>query len=263
MEYHTPGVYIREVDSGAKPIASVPTSVPGFIGLFPYKPPVDAIAITGSDGAKELAGKVVPQLMDEKGGVKGDAAAATTALTQAFQFKRSQIRDIKALFELHGAAKSGKGAPVFAPGKKGKVAITWEEQTLEVSETLVDVKGKVVSDSDQAVEDLLNAVFDTFALASRPAQPKTAADVLGVYGYEFKGARGAAMRSEYSVPPVAVTNKAEFFRWLQSFFSQYLIETVPTCRSSSATGCRCLRSSTSSRPSTASSTTAAARPTST
>ena len=227
MEYHTPGVYIREVDSGAKPIASVPTSVPGFIGLFPYKPPVDAIAITGSDGTKELAGKIVPQLMDDKGAIKGDAAEASTALTQAFQFKRSQVRDIKALFELHGAPRSGAKAPKFEAGGKGKVKISWEEQTLEVSETIVDVKGKVVSGSDQAVEDLLNAVFDTFALASRAAQPKTAADVLGVYGYEFKAARGAAMRSEYSVPPVAVTNKAEFFRWLQSFFAQYLIETVP------------------------------------
>jgi hypothetical protein len=27
------------------------------------------------------------------------------------------------------------------------------------------------------------------------------------------------------VPPVAVTNKAEFFRWLQSFFAQFLVET--------------------------------------
>jgi hypothetical protein len=35
------------------------------------------------------------------------------------------------------------------------------------------------------------------------------------------------MRAEYSVAPVAVTNKAEFFRWLQSFFAQYLIETRP------------------------------------
>ena len=28
MEYHTPGVYIREVDSGAKPISSVATAIP-------------------------------------------------------------------------------------------------------------------------------------------------------------------------------------------------------------------------------------------
>ena len=34
MDYQTPGVYIREVDSGPKPIASVATSIPGFLGLF-------------------------------------------------------------------------------------------------------------------------------------------------------------------------------------------------------------------------------------
>ena len=34
MEYSTPGVYINEVDSGPKPIASVATSNPGFLGVF-------------------------------------------------------------------------------------------------------------------------------------------------------------------------------------------------------------------------------------
>ena len=53
MEYHTPGVYIREVDSGPKPIASVSTSVPGFLGLFEYRPPHDAVAVTATDGEKK------------------------------------------------------------------------------------------------------------------------------------------------------------------------------------------------------------------
>ena len=79
MEYHTPGVYIREVDSGPKPIASVATSIPGFLGLFPFSPPTDAVAIVGSDGTRQIRGKVVPQLVDTKGAVKGDGDAATTA----------------------------------------------------------------------------------------------------------------------------------------------------------------------------------------
>ncbi len=69
MEYHTPGVYIREVDSGARPIASVATSVPGFLGLFNHAPRVDAVAIQASDGAKQITGKLVPQLVDTKGGI--------------------------------------------------------------------------------------------------------------------------------------------------------------------------------------------------
>ena len=89
MEYHTPGVYIREVDSGPKPITSVATSIPGFLGLFPFDPAVDAVAITGSDGTRQIRGKVVPQLVDSKGAVKGNGEAATTALTQAFRLRRS------------------------------------------------------------------------------------------------------------------------------------------------------------------------------
>jgi phage tail sheath protein FI len=225
MEYHTPGVYIREVDSGPKPISSVPTSIPGFIGLFPFTPPTDAIAISGSDGKKELRGKVLPQLVDTKGAITGDASEAVTALTQAFRFEKKQIRDVKALFELHGAPKTGKDAPKFEPGAKGNVKITWEGKTLEVPETVVNLQGKVVSDTDAQVEDLLNNVFATYEIEKRAPKVQTAADVLTVYGYEFKGAQGTALRSEYSVPPVAVTNKAEFFRWLQSFFAQFLVET--------------------------------------
>jgi hypothetical protein len=225
MEYHTPGVYIREVDSGPKPIASVATSVPGFMGLFDYSPPDDAIAITGSDGSREIRGKVIPQLVDREGKVAGDGAEATSALTQAFRLKPNQVRDVKKYFELHGAAKSGGKAPKFEPGTKGRVKITWEESSTEVADVILDVKGKVVTENDQLVEELLNQLHETFPLER--AQPKTAADVLEVYGFEFGEAQGTAMRSEYSIPPMGVTNKAEFFRWLQSFFAQYLLETRP------------------------------------
>lgn len=225
MDYQTPGVYIREVDSGPKPIASVATSVPGFLGLFDFNPTEDAIAIAGSDGAKQLSGKVVPQLVDKEGKVVGDAGEASTAITTAFRFKRSQVKDVKRYLELHGAAKSGAKAPKFEPGSKGRVKITWEEASAEVADVIMDVKGKVVTENDQLVEELLNQLHDSFALET--AAPKTASDVLEVYGYSFSGASGSAMRSEYSIPPMAITNKAEFFRWLQSFFAQYLLETQP------------------------------------
>ena len=67
MDYQTPGVYIREVDSGPKPIASVATSIPGFLGLFDFQASEDAIAIAGSDGSNALSGKVIPQLVDREG----------------------------------------------------------------------------------------------------------------------------------------------------------------------------------------------------
>lgn len=225
MEYHTPGVYIREVDSGPKPIASVSTSTPGFLGLFPYNPAVDAVSITGSDGRRQLRGKVLPQLVDTRGKVQGDGAEATTALTQAFRLSSKDVKDVKAYFELHGAAKTGAKAPKFEPGTKGRVKISYESKSMEAPEVVLSVQGKVVTENDQLVEELLNQLHETFALEA--AKPKTAADVLAVYGYEFKQAEGTALRSEYSVPPMAVTNKGEFFRWLQSFFAEYLLTTDP------------------------------------
>jgi hypothetical protein len=223
VEYHTPGVYIREVDSGPKPIASVATSIPGFVGLFPFTPATDAVSITGTDGRRQVRGKVIPQLVDTQGQITGDADAATQALTEAFRFRRGQVRDVKKYLELHGTPRTGKNAPKFEAGSKGKVNISAAGKTISVADEILDVQGKVVTENDQLVEDLLNQLHENFELTA--PKPKAASDVLEVYGYEFKGAQGTALRSEYSIPPVAVTNKGEFFRWLQSFFAQYLIET--------------------------------------
>ena len=220
MEYHTPGVYIREVDSGPKPISSVATSIPGIIGLFPFSPKHDAIAITGTDGRRQVRGKVIPQLVDSKGSVKGDGQEATTALTEAFRLKRGQVRDIKKYLDLHGGSKAK-----FEKGPKGKSKISLGTKSVLVAEVVMDTQGAVKTENDQLVEDLLNELHENLELTA-PA-PKTAADVLEVYGYKFSGAQGTALRSEYSIPPVAVTNKGEFFRWLQSFFAQYLLETRP------------------------------------
>jgi hypothetical protein len=218
MEYHTPGVYIREVDSGAKPIASVATSIPGFLGIFKYEPSVDAVAITGTDGTKTIRGKVVPQLVDTKGNVTAAKPEdAVSALTTAFQFKRSQIKNLKALLELNGHKAS------VAAGDKGKTKITVGKTEVQVAEAALSADGKIVTDDEAAIEDLLNTVHAQFPI-DKP-KPKAAKDLLSVYGYEFSGSEGTALLSEYSAAPFAVTNKAEFFRWLQSYFAQFLVET--------------------------------------
>jgi hypothetical protein len=219
MEYHTPGVYIREVDSGAKPISSVATSIPGFLGLFSYEPSIDAVALKASDGTRSLTGKVTPQLVDTSGKVGGNADAAATALTQAFNLKRGQVKDLKALLELNGHK------PAIGKGGKGMTKITVGKDSVEVSEEVLSAEGKVVSADEAAVEELLNTVHASFAI-DKP-KPKTAKDLLEVYGFQFESARGTAMMSEYSVPPWPVTNKSEFFRWLQSYYAQFLCETKP------------------------------------
>ncbi len=217
MEYHTPGVYIREVDSGARPISSVATSVPGFLGLFLHEPQIDAVAIQASDGTRQMTGKVVPQLVDTKGAIPAASAdSAVTALTSAFQLHRTSLKDLKKLLELNGHKVSvGKGAA-------GKTKITVGKESVEVADAVLSVEGKVISGDDQAIEEMLNTVHATFAL-DKP-KPRTAKDLLEVYGYAFQAARGTSLMGEYSVPPFAVTNKTEFFRWLQSYFAQYLVE---------------------------------------
>jgi hypothetical protein len=206
------------VDSGAKPISSVSTSIPGFLGIFKFEPPTDAVAISGTDGAKTITGKVVPQLVDTKGAIATkNTDEAVTALTQAFRLKRSAVRDLKALLELNGHK------PTFGKGDKGQTKVTVGKDSVQVSEELLSAEGKVITSDEKKVEDLLNSVGATFAI-DKPA-PKAAKDLLAVYGYEFTEAKGTAMLSEYSVAPFSVTNKSEFFRWLQSYFAQYLVET--------------------------------------
>ena len=225
MDYHTPGVYIREVDSGPKPIASVSTSVPGFLGLFEYRPPHDAVAVTATDGTRKLRGKLSPALLGVNGDVRGDAKEAGNALVDAFKLKRSQVRDVRKYLEVRGAPKTGAKVPKFEPGTKGRVKVTYDEKSIEVAQVILDERGVFVTTNDALINETLDQLDQAFALPA--AMPKSAAEVLEVYGFQFSGAEGTALKSEYSIPPVGVTNKAEFFRWLQSFFAQYLLETRP------------------------------------
>ncbi|MEC7986440.1 MAG: phage tail sheath C-terminal domain-containing protein [Myxococcota bacterium] len=224
MDYSTPGVYIREVDSGAKPIASVATSIPGFMGLFPFSPPTDAIAITGNDGSKQITGKVLPALVDKSGNIKGDAAEATATLRDTFKRKASDVKDLGKYLNLHGVKLGGKGGATIK--KEGKdISVSFKGKTVTASADVLAVDGKVLSDDDAAVNELLSSLQSTFELV---ASPKSASEVFEAYGLSFEGAEETSLQSEYSIPPYSVTNKGEFFRWLQGFFAQYLYDTRST-----------------------------------
>jgi len=226
MEYSTPGVYINEVDSGLKPIASVATSNPGFLGVFPFNPKIDAISITGSNGAKQISGKVLPALVDKSGKVTGNGNETVSALTSSMNLRNKDVKDVSKFLDLYGVKTSGKDAVSFKDeGKKG-VTISYKGQTVSAPAGVVDVKGAVLTADDAQLEELLSNLTATFSLSK--AEPKNAEDILGVYGLKFESAEGTALQDVYSIPPMAVTNKAEFFRWLQAFFAQYLVDTHDT-----------------------------------
>ena len=63
MDYHTPGVYIREVDSGPKPIASVSTSIPGFLGLFEFRPAHDAPLMLQAPDTEAASNSSAPEAL--------------------------------------------------------------------------------------------------------------------------------------------------------------------------------------------------------
>lgn len=224
MDYQTPGVYIREVDSGPKPIASVATSIPGFLGLFDFTPPTDALEIKGSSGNQAITATVRPALVDKKGNFKGNESESVQEFTENLGLGLGQVKDLGKYLELHGAPKSGKSAPTFKKGKEiGTVDISYQSKTITAQTSLVSLEGKVVSEDDKAVEELLNSINDTFTLTAATA--KSAEEVLSAYGVSFDSIEETSFMTEYSIPPVAIHNKTEFLRWLQGFFAQYLFDT--------------------------------------
>jgi len=223
MDYQTPGVYVREVDSGPKPIAAAATSIPGFLGLFEYKPKVDAVAITGASDKEKVTAKLLPAVVDSKGLIPVNATVdAVAALNQQFNLRPGKLADLKALLELNGHKVQ------ISKGSEGKVKISDPKgaTTVEVADTLLDTQGRVITKDEDAISSLFNQVNEVFYL-DKP-QPKKAADLLGAYGFSFESAEGTSLFDDYSVPPWPVHNKKEFFHWLQSFFAQYLVENEPT-----------------------------------
>lgn len=219
MDYQTPGVYVREVDSGPKPIAAASTSIPGFLGLFEYAPKVDAVAITATVDDKSVSAKLLPTLVDAKGQITGGAGEAALQLTQQLSLRPGRLQDLKALLDLNGhkvtfSKGEGTNIRISEPGKGGAA--------IELSETLINAQGRVITKDEDAITSMFNQVNEVFYL-DRP-QPKKAADLLAAYGVQFESAEGTSMFDDYSVPPWPVHNKKEFFHWLQSFFAQYLVE---------------------------------------
>ena len=64
----------------------------------------------------------------------------------------------------------------------------------------MNVKGHGVTEDDAQLEELLSNLTSTFSLAK--AAPKSAEDILGVYGLKFESAEGTALQDVYSIPPM-------------------------------------------------------------
>ena len=129
-----------------------------------------------------ITGKVPPALVDNAGKITGDADEATAEITEAMGFKRFNVKDLKSYLKIYGVPLSGKTGVTFTQ-EKSNVKVTYKSKSVTVPENVLNVEGKVVSEDDAAVNDLLNSIHDTFQLSK--ASPKSADDVLKAFGYSF------------------------------------------------------------------------------
>ena len=123
-------------------------------------------------------------MVDKKGNFKGNESESVQEFTENLGLGLGQVKDLGKYLELHGAPKSGKSAPTFKKGKEiGTVDISYQSKTITAQTSLVSLEGKVVSEDDKAVEDLLNSINDTFTLTAATA--RSAEEVLSAYGVSF------------------------------------------------------------------------------
>ena len=93
------------------PIRAVPTGVAGFVGRFFHRAEIGSVAVLATDGDIQLTATLTAQVVDEQGRLpSGDSSGAVAALTQAFHLRRSGVRNLRKLMELHGHQVT------FAPG---------------------------------------------------------------------------------------------------------------------------------------------------
>ncbi len=215
MSFQTPGVYVREMESGPRPIAAAETSVPAILGLFPFVAPLDAIALDVEDAAGPRALRLLPGPVGADGTIsRGAAAEAVVQLDEAAGRPPRSFAELKPLLEACGhkvqLQPAEGGVRVAGVGKDAPSVVLPAE--------LVSATGTVKVEDPSRVEALWRSVHEVFPL-DRPA-PKHAAEWLAVHGIKVAGVRGSALFDDFVLPPVRVPHKAGFLRWLESFWAR-------------------------------------------
>ena len=104
-------------------------------------------------------------MVDKSGNFKGDANEGATQLTESLGFKPGNVKNVKKYLEIVSIPTSGKSGATFTKDDKKKTTkVTYKSQTVEVPQTVLDTQGKVVTEDDTAVEELLNNLHTTFEL---------------------------------------------------------------------------------------------------
>ncbi len=195
MDIQTPGVYVRELDGGARPIAAVPSSVAGIYGAFH----VECVAGIQWEGSG-LIGRLD---VDERNGCL-EPVELLRAATQ-LESAGLTLRDPGAL---------ARGWPRASWGRHGdgwRLAIG--RNHADIGPDKVDVDGRPLGLTGA---DFAQAVRTTLGPAAEV--PVDTGALLAAYG-----ARRRVAPQGFSLPAEAVFNKAEAHRFLGRWFAGWRV----------------------------------------
>ncbi len=205
--YQTPGVYIQEIDSGAKPLEAAATSNAAFLGVIP----VDGFSEVSWSNSKGEA-----QLRRLPGDVITDAKAKVADVGGLISSLGLDSGDVKDL---------GKFGGLF--GLKPKVTIKGDQATVELgkgkvdlSAADVDAKGRILVKDKTKVASIIDELTTKGALEKY--SPSTVNEVVDAFGGDEVSVKAGLTR--FSVGPTKVTNPTQFNNIMRMAFEEYIVE---------------------------------------
>lgn len=205
--YQTPGVYIQEIDSGAKPLESVATSNAGFIGVIPIKAfsEIRWNDARGTSQLKRLPGSLVP---DDKAKVEH-----VDSLISGLGLEKGDVTDLHKFGALFGAKPTVK-----VEGDKTTIELGKAKVTVAASE--VDAKGQVLTKDRHRVASIIDELTTKGALTKYT--PSSVGEVIDAFGGTAAKVAGGLTR--FAVGPSKVTNPTQFNNFMRKFFETLQVE---------------------------------------
>jgi phage tail sheath protein FI len=205
--YQTPGVYIQEIDSGAKPLEAVSTSNAAFIGVIPVKSfsEVSWSNARGEDQLRRLPGDVIA---DDKAKV-----ADVGSLISSLGLDKGDVTDLNKFGNLFGLKPK-----VTVAGDKATIELG--KGKVEVSSATVDAKGNVLVKDRTKVSNLIDELTTKGALEKY--NPSSVGEVVDAFGGASIKVKAGLTR--FSVGPTKVTNPTQFNNFMRKAFEEYIVE---------------------------------------
>ena len=205
--YQTPGVYIQEIDSGAKPLEAAATSNAAFIGVIP----VNGFSEVSWENSKGEA-----QMRRLPGDVVTDAKAKVADvgnLISSLGLDSGDVRDLNKFGALFGLKPkvTTKGDLTSIELGKGKV---------DVSAAMVDAKGAILTRDKAKISSIIDELTTKGALEKY--NPSTVDEVVDAFGGEEVTVKAGLTR--FTVGPTKVTNPTQFNNFVRKAFEEYVVE---------------------------------------